>query len=84
MEFVINAKELRKAMRRLEKAEKNGFKYCQSIFEFVRAGSTLDDNVAEYIGILEKAHPTDASFDWGRGQDVTKKFRFVKGKLIPR
>ena len=83
MEFVINTEELKKALKEIESAEKNGFMHCQSVFKIVRAGLRLDDNVADYATILEKAHPTDGHLDWGRGQRVTKRNKFVDGKLSP-
>tara|TARA_Y100000310_G_scaffold9550_1_gene10054 strand:- start:228 stop:485 length:258 start_codon:yes stop_codon:yes gene_type:complete len=82
MEFVINSDQLRKALKEIERAEKNGFMHCQSVFELVRAGQSLSDNIANFTEILEKAHPTDGSLDWGRGQHITKRFKFVKGKLV--
>lgn len=83
MEFCISPDELRKALKEIETAEKNGFNYCLSIFRFVSAGSMIDENLAEYTDMIEKAHPTDGRFDWGRGQGVTKRNKYVGGKLYP-
>jgi hypothetical protein len=33
--------------------------------------------------MIEKAHPTNERFDWGRGQNVTKRNKFINGKLVP-
>jgi hypothetical protein len=83
MEFCISSKELRKALIDIELAEKNGFMYCLSVFRFTSAGRSIDDNLAEYSDIIEKAHPTNSCFDWGRFQSVTKLNKFINGKLIP-
>ena len=82
MEFVIDGKQLRLALKDIKKAEKRGFMYCQAIFEFVQAGKMLDQNVAEYGELMEKAHPTNGNLDWGRGQDITKNCKFIKGRLV--
>lgn len=77
----INAKELRKALKDIEQAEKNGFMYCEAVFSQI----TKDDYwaVGKYSDLWEKAHPTNGGLDWGRGQDVTKHNTFKDGKVIP-
>lgn len=55
----------------LERAESRGFLYCQAVF--------VD---GKYDGLNEKAHPTNGSLAWGRGQDVTVKNFFRDGKLV--
>jgi hypothetical protein len=83
MEFCIETKELKKALKEIEKAEKNGFMYCLSVFTFVSAGDMIDENIANYTDMIEKAHPTNERFDWGRGQGITKRNKFINGKLVP-
>lgn len=83
MEFCIKADQLRAALSEIEQAEANGFHHCEAVFRFVSAGRALDDNQAAYSDLIEKAHPTDGSLNWGRFQNVTKNKRFCDGKLIP-
>lgn len=83
MDLCINAEHLRKALADLERAEKNGFMHCLAVFSMVSAGRMLDQNRAEYSDMIEKAHPTDGAFDWGRFQGVSRRHRFEDGKLIP-
>ena len=83
MEFVIKAKELRRALKDIEDAEKNGFMYCEAVFTLVSAGRMLDSNKAEYSDMIEKAHPTDGSLDWGRFQGVSKTNKYINGQLVP-
>ena len=80
---VANAEQLRKALKDIEKAEANGFMYCQAVFHLKSYGASIDKCIIEYDDICEKAHPTNGSLDWGRGQRVTEKNRFEDGKLIP-
>lgn len=82
MEFVINATELRAVLREIEAAEANGFMHCQAVFQLASAGRYLSQCVAVYSDLYERAHPTDARLNWGRGQGVTKLNKFVKGKLV--
>jgi len=81
MEFCIAPEELRKALKEIEAAEENGFMYCLSVFKFAKAGSYIAENLAEYSDLLERAHPTDGNFDWGRLQSVSKNNKFINGKL---
>jgi hypothetical protein len=83
MEFCIKAKELRNALKEIEIAENNGFHYCLAVFTMISVGRSLDENLAEYHDIVEKAHPTDDTLDWGCGQGVTKTHKFRKAGLIP-
>lgn len=82
MEFVINAEQLRKALKDIEAAEANGFMYCEAVFKLVQAGIMISDCKAEYSDLCEKAHPTNANFDWGRFQRVSKRNKFINGKLV--
>ena len=81
MNFCISGEQLRKALKEIKRAENNGFDYCLAVFEIVGAGRMLDDNLAEYDDLIEKAHPTDGCLDWGRGQNVTVYNKFIDGKL---
>jgi len=83
MEFCINAEELRKALRVIEGAEKNGFNHCLCVFRLVSAGSSIIDCTANFSDLIERAHPTDGRYDWGRFQGVSKLNKFKSGKLIP-
>lgn len=82
MEFVINATELRAALQEIEAAEANGFLHCQAVLRLVSTGRSLDQCVAVYSDLFEKAHPTDARLNWGRCQGVTKRNKFVEGELV--
>lgn len=81
-EIKINADELRKALKDIEAAEKNGFMYCEAVFS---SNPGWNDHwiVGKYVDMLEKAHPTNRSLNWGRGQNVTKRNIFKDGKVIP-
>jgi hypothetical protein len=79
---VANADQLRKALKDIEKAEANGFMYCQAVFQLTSYGASIDKCIIEYVDICEKAHPTNGSLNWGRGQRVTERNKFVDGKLI--
>ena len=83
MEFCITADELRKAIAEIEAAEKNGFVHCLGVFRFSQSGFMLSDNRAVYSDLLERAHPTNGAFDWGRFQSVSKRHTFRDGRLIP-
>jgi hypothetical protein len=82
MNFVINAEQLRKALKDIEAAEANGFMYCEAVFRIVQTGKTISDCKAEYSDLCEKAHPTNSYFNWGRFQGVSKRNKLVDGKLI--
>ena len=82
MDFCITAEELRKALKEIEEAEKNGFKFCLSVFKIIQCGYMLDQCRAVYSDMFEKAHPTDGKLNWGRFQSVTKRHKFKNGKLI--
>jgi len=78
--IAINAQELRKALAEIEKAEANGFMFCEAVFN----GDSIRQAfvVASYSDFMEKAHPTDERLNWGRGQRITRRFKFNGGKLI--
>ncbi len=80
---VANAEQLRKALKDIEKAEANGFMYCQAVFHLKGYGQNISDCIIEYDDLCEKAHPTKGNLNWGRGQKVTERNKFVKGKLTP-
>lgn len=81
--FCIDAAQLRKALAEIEAAEKNGFMHCLAVFNLTQASPMLDQCRAEYSDLCEKAHPTNGSLNWGRFQNVTRRHRFVDGKLVP-
>lgn len=83
IQFTITADQLRKALKDLEQAEKNGFMYCLSVFQLTSAGTCLDNCKAEYSDLSERAHPTDGNFNWGRFQNVSGRHTFKNGKLVP-
>ena len=83
MIICIKPEELRAALADIERAEANGFHYCLSVFRLSSAGRILEQNLMEYSDIIEKAHPTNGNFNWGRHQGVTRDNKFVDGKLIP-
>jgi hypothetical protein len=80
--LTVNAEQLRKALKEIERAEKNGFEYCLAVFHMTEYGRSISDCKIEFDDICEKAHPTDGSLDWGRGQNVTKRNKFIDGKLV--
>jgi hypothetical protein len=81
--ITIDAEQLRKALADIEEAEEAGLHHCQAVFIKTLEGEMLSDYKAEYLDLIEKAHPTDGTKDWGRGQNVRKKFRYNEktGKL---
>ena len=81
--FCVTPEELRSALKDIEAAENNGFKHCLSVFRRTSDGKMLDERTAEYIDLDERAHPTDGSLKWGRGQWVTRRNTFDGEKLIP-
>jgi hypothetical protein len=83
MDFCIDAAQLRAALADIEGAEANGFHHCLAVFTLMSAGPRLDRCRADYSDLLERAHPTDGSLDWGRFQQVSARFRFEDGKLLP-
>ena len=83
MDICINAEQLRQSLKEIEVAEKNGFKFCKGIFTITEAGKNVDSCNAEYSDLMEKAHPTDGRYIWGRFQSVTKRYKFKDGELIP-
>jgi len=83
MNFSIGAEELRKALAEIEAAEKNGFMHCQAVLKFKRLGHCNAWIELAYSDLWEKAKPNDGKFDWGRGQGVTLRNKFVEGKLVP-
>ena len=81
--FKTNAKELRRALKEIKRAEKNGFMYCEAVFKPV---ATTNDTwvVLAYSDLIEKAHPTDGNYSWGRYQGVTENNVFKNGKLVKK
>lgn len=83
MDFCIDAKQLRAALREIEAAESHGFDHCLAVFKITQSGYMLDQCRATYSDLLERASDTDRNLDWGRFQSVTRRNTFKEGKLIP-
>lgn len=83
MDFCIDATELRKALSQIEAAEANGFHHCLAVFRMSSVSRMLDGCRAEYSDLIEKAHPTNSAYNWGRFQGVSRANRFIDGKLVP-
>jgi hypothetical protein len=83
MNFCIDAEQLRKALAEIEAAEKNGFTHCLAVFFMASAGRMVSQNRAEYSDLVERAHPTDSAYDWGRFQAVSRYNEFRDGRLVP-
>jgi hypothetical protein len=83
MNFCIDAEQLRKALAEIEAADKNGFKHCLAVFYMESAGRMIDQNRAAYSDLVERAHPTDPAFNWGRFQAVSRYNQFINGELVP-
>jgi len=81
--MTTNAEQLRNALKEIEKAEANGFMYCEAVFHLKTYGSNISDCTIEFDDISVKAHPTDGRLNWGRGQGTSKYNKFIDGKLVP-
>lgn len=79
----VDAEQMRKALKDIEQAEKNGFNYCLAVFDLDTYGASIHQCRLKYVDMSERAHPTDGNFNWGRGQQVSKRNKFKNGKLIP-
>jgi hypothetical protein len=80
---VATADELRKALKEIESAEANGFNYCLAVFHLKEYGSKITDCKIEFDDLCEKAHPKDMKLNFGRGQRITERYKFVDNNLIP-
>jgi len=80
MDCTITEKELKKALKQINRAKKNGFHYCEGVFR----GYAFDGGLVKlvYSDLFEKAHPTDGNYNYGRGQSVSKYYTFQNGQLI--
>lgn len=83
IQFCISPDQIRGALEEIEAAEKNGFHFCLAVFEIAQAGQMLDQCLARYSDLVERAHPTDPEYHYGRFQCVSRTHRFENGKLIP-
>ena len=81
--MTTNAEQLRKALKEIEKAEDNGFMFCKAVFHLKTYGANISECKIEFDDICEKAHPTNESLDWGRGQKVSQRNKFINGELEP-
>lgn len=79
--FKIKAADLRMALAEISAAEKNGFKFCEAVFNPIEADGHWVS--LSYSDMIEKAHPTDRNLDWGRFQGVTRRNKFKNGKIVP-
>jgi len=82
MDFCISGEELKKALKDIRIAEKNGFKCCLSVFKLIQCGWSITECRAAYSDIVEQASWDDGSLQWGRHQGVTKRFKFKNNKLV--
>lgn len=80
MECTITEKELKKALKAIRRASRGGFHYCEGVFRAVGFDGTLVK--LEYSDLMEKAHPTDGRYNWGRYQGISRNYTFQNGKLI--
>lgn len=76
MQLTATAAELRKALADIEQAEANGFMHCEAVFYVASAGRCLDQCKLAYSDLSERGHPTDARYNWGRFQGVTRHNRW--------
>lgn len=83
IEVCISAGQLRRALRDIEAAEANGFDHCLAVLELDSCGENLSKCIVRYSDLVERAHPTDPEFSWGRFQGVTRRHKFEGGKLVP-
>lgn len=83
MNFCLDATALRAALADIEAAEANGFMHCLAVMQLSATGPMLSDVRATYSDMIERAHPTDGRFNWGRCQGVSKRFRFDGTWLVP-
>ena len=79
MEISLTKYELEKALTAIKEAENNGFNFCEGVFQVVGMHGLI--GIGKYSDLWEKAHPTDPSLNWGRFQSVTKRKKFIDGKL---
>lgn len=82
MNMCITEKEIKAIAKVFREARKNGFEHCLAVLEF-DGMQTPHWLRLRYSDLWEKAHPTDSKYDWGRCQNITGRFRFKNGKLIP-
>ena len=81
--MTTDAEQLRKALKEIEKAEANGFMFCKAVFHLKTYGNKISECKIEFDDISEKAHPTCGSLNWGRGQRVSQRNKFINGELKP-
>lgn len=84
IELTITGDELRRALSAVEAAEKQGFMHCLAVVHLISAGQGIHECSLSFSDIIERAHPTDGSKDWGRFQGISLKYKFKDGKLVPR
>ena len=84
IELTITGDELRRALSAVEAAEKQGFMHCLAVVHLTSVGQGIHECSLSFSDIIERAHPTDGSKDWGRFQGISLKYKFKDGKLVPR
>lgn len=72
------------ALAKIEEAERSGFMHCEAMFKVSVIPARVDERKLYYSDLYEKAHPTDGHLNWGRWQDVTKRYWFLDGKLVSK
>lgn len=89
MDICIQKKELEAALAEICNAEKNGFNYCVAVFkidgvvkENPQEYRSLEEILATYSDLWERAHPTSGALNFGRGQNLSRRCRFDNGMVI--
>jgi hypothetical protein len=87
IEFYLTKEELQKALASLQAAEKRGFGFSEALFRVTCIKPDGEFSLKEITKfedqIILKAHPTDASKNWGRiGINEISCQRFVDGVLV--
>lgn len=83
IEVVVNAEQLRKALKEIEIAESHNIMHCDAIFKLSKVGDSLDDCRIEFgKHLVVKADPVDPRKNWGR-YDHYLDHKYENGDLIP-
>lgn len=78
----IELEEARRVLAALELAHSRGFVAAQAKLRFHGTVSYCGWIGMKFDGLCDKAHPTDASLNWGC-QGTSDYMRVVDGKLVP-
>lgn len=79
----VDAATLRQALAEIERAEASGFQHCMAVLVVDSTSHELVRRTARYSDLWERASLEDGRLDWGRGQDVTRRFRFDGERIVP-